>query len=161
MSTELKIGIVLGIVVVVGAFFFFAGRENAMSEPEITLPGEVAVPAPAETPDLPVAVAPEPEPEIEPEIVPPPAVGSYAVVIEEPKEPEPPAEPIDVEPPPAAPRYHVVGGGETLSSIAQQYYGQQRHWRVIYLANTEIIKDPQKISIGWRLRIPWPQEVAN
>ena len=155
MSTELKIGIVLGIAVVAGVVIFFAGRENAVSEPEITLPGEAAVPAVPETPDLPVPAAPEPEP------ITPPSAEPTAAVIEETKGPETIAEPIDVEPAPAAPRYHVVGAGETLSSIAQKYYGQQRHWRVIYLANTDTIKDPQKISVGWRLRIPWPQEVAN
>ncbi len=49
-------------------------------------------------------------------------------------------------------RYHLVRKGETLFSIARNYYGQGRRWRRIARANG--IGDPSQIRIGARLEIP-------
>ena len=51
-------------------------------------------------------------------------------------------------------RYHVVRSGETLSSIAQQYYGSVNDWRKIFTANETTIKDADKIAPGTELIIP-------
>ncbi len=51
-------------------------------------------------------------------------------------------------------RFHVVRSGETLSSIAQQYYGSVNEWRKILTANEKNIKDANKISPGTKLIIP-------
>jgi nucleoid-associated protein YgaU len=51
-------------------------------------------------------------------------------------------------------RFHVVRQGETLSSIAQQYYGSPNDWRKILMANEKTIKDANKIAPGTRLIIP-------
>jgi len=61
-------------------------------------------------------------------------------------------------PPPAAPaaeeRTYVVVKGDTLSKIAQQLYGKASAWTRIYEANKDLIKDPDRIYPGQKLRIP-------
>ena len=52
------------------------------------------------------------------------------------------------------PRFHVVRQGETLSAIAQQYYGSTNSWRKILAANEKTIKDANKIAVGTKLIIP-------
>jgi nucleoid-associated protein YgaU len=49
---------------------------------------------------------------------------------------------------------HTVMLGETLSSIAQKYYGDPNKWPDIFNANKDIIKDPDHIEPGWKLNIP-------
>jgi nucleoid-associated protein YgaU len=51
-------------------------------------------------------------------------------------------------------RFHTVRQGETLSSIAQQYYGSANDWRKILAANEKTIKDANKIAPGTKLIIP-------
>ena len=51
-------------------------------------------------------------------------------------------------------RFHTVRSGETLSSIAQQYYGSANDWRKILAANEKTIKDANKIAPGTKLIIP-------
>ena len=50
--------------------------------------------------------------------------------------------------------YYVVAKGDTLSSIANGQYGRALEWRRIYEANLDLIKDPDLIYPGQRLRIP-------
>ena len=56
--------------------------------------------------------------------------------------------------PAKATRFHIVRPGETLSSIAQQYYGSANDWRKILTANEKTIKDANKIAPGTKLIIP-------
>jgi len=51
-------------------------------------------------------------------------------------------------------RFHIVRKNETLSAIAQQYYGSQDKWRKIVAANQTVIKDPNRIAPGTKLTIP-------
>ena len=51
-------------------------------------------------------------------------------------------------------RIYVVKPGDTLSGIAQQMYGKAGRWREIYEANRDVIKKPNLIRPGWKLRIP-------
>lgn len=51
-------------------------------------------------------------------------------------------------------RFHIVRQGETLSAIAQQYYGSSNDWRKILTANEKTIKDANKIAPGTKLIIP-------
>jgi nucleoid-associated protein YgaU len=51
-------------------------------------------------------------------------------------------------------QYHVVKKGDTLSKIAEEYYGDKMLYPKIFEANTDILKDPNKIKPGQKLRIP-------
>ncbi|NBB84094.1 MAG: LysM peptidoglycan-binding domain-containing protein, partial [Alphaproteobacteria bacterium] len=52
-------------------------------------------------------------------------------------------------------RYHHVERGETLSSIAQRYYGDSDYWRTIYEANPrDLIPAPERLGVGVRIVIP-------
>lgn len=53
-----------------------------------------------------------------------------------------------------ATQWHVVQKGETLSKIAQQYYGDASLYPKIFEANRDVLKDPNLIRIGQKLRIP-------
>jgi nucleoid-associated protein YgaU len=54
----------------------------------------------------------------------------------------------------AAARTHEVAKGETLSAIAQRYYGKASEYPKIFEANKDVLKDPDKIFPGQKLRIP-------
>jgi nucleoid-associated protein YgaU len=47
-----------------------------------------------------------------------------------------------------------VQSGDTLSKIAQQYYGDPALYDKIFQANRDVLKDPNKIFPGQKLKIP-------
>jgi nucleoid-associated protein YgaU len=49
---------------------------------------------------------------------------------------------------------YEVRPGDSLSKIAKHKYGDAHMWRTIYEANSDLIKDPDLIQIGWKLKIP-------
>lgn len=51
-------------------------------------------------------------------------------------------------------RYYVIQSGDTLSKIAQQFYGSATKYPRIFEANREVIKDPDLIFPGQKIRIP-------
>ena len=51
-------------------------------------------------------------------------------------------------------RIIIVQSGDTLSRIAKKAYGNSDDYQKIFSANPEIIKNPNQIFIGQRLRIP-------
>jgi nucleoid-associated protein YgaU len=51
-------------------------------------------------------------------------------------------------------QWHEVVSGETLSKIAQRYYGDASLYPKIFEANKDTLKDPDKIRVGQKLRIP-------
>jgi len=57
---------------------------------------------------------------------------------------------------PAAKAYevYVVKSGDSLSKIAKHHYGNASEWKRIFEANTDVIKDPDKIFPGQKLKIP-------
>jgi nucleoid-associated protein YgaU len=53
-----------------------------------------------------------------------------------------------------ATQWHEVVAGDTLSKIAQQYYGDASLYPQIFEANRDQLTDPNKIRVGQKLRIP-------
>ena len=53
-----------------------------------------------------------------------------------------------------ATKVYVVKSGDSLSKIAQHEYGNANEWKRIYEANRDILKDPDKIYPGQKLKIP-------
>ena len=58
--------------------------------------------------------------------------------------------------PPAASkeRIHTVVSGDTLSSIAKQYYGDAAKWTKVFEANRDILPDANSLKLGQKLKIP-------
>ena len=67
---------------------------------------------------------------------------------------------VDINDPPAPSdddpyaQYYVVQKGDTLSKIAEEFYGDKMLYPKIFEANTDILQDPNKIKPGQKLRIP-------
>ena len=53
-----------------------------------------------------------------------------------------------------AKRTHTMKAGETLYSLAKQYYGDGKKWMIIHRSNKDKITDVADISIGTVLVIP-------
>lgn len=49
---------------------------------------------------------------------------------------------------------HTVAKGDNLSKIAKHYYGNANEWKRIFEANKDVLKDPDKIFPGQKLKIP-------
>jgi nucleoid-associated protein YgaU len=50
--------------------------------------------------------------------------------------------------------YYEIQSGDTLSKIAAQFYGDANAYPKIFEANREVIKDPDLIFVGQKIRIP-------
>ena len=57
---------------------------------------------------------------------------------------------------PAAEGYETyeVKSGDSLSKIAKRVYGNASAWKKIFEANADVLKDPDKIFPGQKLKIP-------
>lgn len=55
---------------------------------------------------------------------------------------------------PATPRVHTVSSGDSLSKISKQYYGTATRWNDILQANKDVIRNPDALVLGTKLRIP-------
>jgi len=53
-----------------------------------------------------------------------------------------------------ATRIYVVVSGDSLSKIAKREYGDANKWKQIFEANRDIIKDPNLIHPGQKLKLP-------
>lgn len=51
-------------------------------------------------------------------------------------------------------RIYVVQGGDSLSKISKKFYGNANSWKRIFEANKDVVKNPDLIQPGWKLRIP-------
>ena len=54
----------------------------------------------------------------------------------------------------ASTQYYTIEKGDTLSKIAQRYYGDPQKYKELFDANREVIQDPDKIYPGQKIRIP-------
>jgi nucleoid-associated protein YgaU len=54
----------------------------------------------------------------------------------------------------SAPKVVEVKPGDSLSKIAKREYGDASKWKLIFAANTDILKDPDKIFPGQKLKVP-------
>ncbi len=61
---------------------------------------------------------------------------------------------LDAPQPEANIEYYTIESGDTLSKIAKQYLGDAMAYTKIFEANREVIKDPDLIYPGQKIRIP-------
>ena len=50
--------------------------------------------------------------------------------------------------------YYTIVKGDTLSGIAKRFYGNAMDYPLVFEANREVIKDPDLIYPGQKIRIP-------
>jgi len=55
---------------------------------------------------------------------------------------------------PVPPRVYEVVSGDSLSKIAQKFYGDAKKYPKIFDANKDQLSDPDKIKPGQKLKIP-------
>ena len=55
---------------------------------------------------------------------------------------------------PAAAEFYTIKSGDSLSKIAKQYYGDAMKYPMLFEANREVIKHPDKIYPGQQIRVP-------
>ena len=144
MHKDLKIGMILGLVLVtVTMLWFFAGSnlnlkariQNLRSNREAAVRPETFVPAKSTEADtdreennpLPVTDSQSQEPE-------------WKKHWQEEK--------IKTQ------RFHIISEGETLSEISRKYYDSARKWQKILDANRDVIKDVSKLKPGTKIIIP-------
>ena len=51
-------------------------------------------------------------------------------------------------------RYYIVRKGDTLGKIAKRHYGNVMEFKKIQQANPDILRRPEKIHVGQKIRIP-------
>lgn len=51
-------------------------------------------------------------------------------------------------------KLYTIVSGDTLSKIAKRELGNANAWRKIFDANKDVIKDPDKIYPGQKIKIP-------
>ncbi len=51
---------------------------------------------------------------------------------------------------------YTVVSGDTLSKLAKHFYGDAQRYPAIFEANRDQLKDPDKIQVGQKLKIPNP-----
>jgi hypothetical protein len=53
---------------------------------------------------------------------------------------------------------HTIVDGDSLEGLAEQYLGTDQRWTEIYEANRQLLRSPDVLPIGVRLRIPLSRE---
>lgn len=138
MPKDLKIGIILGLVIVAGLAFLLATQkslsvksrmvESQQSQPLSNKENLAFIGKSQPKPVLPA------KPKIEAKQPP------LSDVVKQPDNPK-------------TPRIHVVVSGDTLSNISDKYYGDLNKWKKILAANPAIT-NPNTLRLGMRLIIP-------
>jgi nucleoid-associated protein YgaU len=174
MQKDLKIGLAVGLALIVAAVVWVSTRpsmspEARMRELHDAEPTEQISPVEepnsqegrltAEQPVVSV-IERNPEPNLPPpilpeELPPEPLVEETEVVAVEEQGPavfdstvHEQTEKIETQ------RFHIVRKGDTLSKISLTYYGSAGQWRKIFEANRQTIENPDKLGLGQKLIIP-------
>ena len=101
---------------------------------------------PAPQPEVKPETAPAPQPEVKPEVKPEAAPA--------PKPEVKPAVNANEPPDPTSSTVYVVKRGDTLGHLSVKYYGHVRYMNILHKANSDKIKDPNKLQPGMQLIIP-------
>jgi len=132
MPKDFKIGMLVGLVLVIGALLWLSTRPSLSAGAGITVPGYSEAEQ-EEVIEQPVFELSRPDSR--------PAETDTESETKETKVVE-------------GPRYHMVLDGETLSGISYQYYGSVNKWQKILDANRDVIKDVKNLKPRTTLLIP-------
>lgn len=56
---------------------------------------------------------------------------------------------------------YTVVKGDSLSLIAKRHYGDAKLWKKIFDANKDLVSNPDRIQIGWKLKLPTQGELHS
>jgi nucleoid-associated protein YgaU len=144
MQKDLKIGMILGLVLVtVTMLWFFAGSNLNPKARILNLRSNREAAAPPET------FGPVQSSEVETareENDPLPATDNQSQ--------EPEWKKYRQEEKIKTQRFHIISEGETLSEISRTYYDSARKWQKILDANMGVIEDVNKLKPGTKIIIP-------
>ena len=51
-------------------------------------------------------------------------------------------------------QYYTVGKNDTLQKISHKFYGTTRKWNKLFEANRDVLKNPDRVYPGTKLKIP-------
>lgn len=151
-----------------GLWLLLYNREQPLVVQPVAMPadaGTITMPEPARAEFEPEPeVEPETEPEEAPEIVqreqpvrkPQVRQAPKEAVWKEPVRKEPVAKPVRAAE--RMPEYVLTCKGMTLQNLAVRYYGDRVFWVCIFDFNSRMLKDPDVLPLGIRLRLPRPEE---
>lgn len=105
---------------------------------------------PAAVPASPNAASNEPVQPITPVVSPP--VANQPVSLPGTSKSQPPADQRSSSPQPPATTEYIVKSGDTMSSIAADWFGDANKWSLIAKENPTV--DPAKLAVGQKLRLP-------
>jgi len=146
MHKDVKIGMVLGLVLVAAGAVWLSTRSSLSVRSRLLESRSITVPqTPPEAPtdiNFPSSISVA----IPSEVISEQNELSDFVVYDQ--------SPIDQNTPIKSQKFHIVAKGETLGSISSKYYGSSGKWRKIYDNNRDIIKDPNVLRPGTKLMIP-------
>ena len=179
MRSDLKIGIIVGGLLLVGLVVYFMSRGGEPTETEnIPVGDNIPNPVGGTPPALVGEEIDQDQPPVqdpeqggappEEQVTPPEQVQATP-----PGEVTPPEQQVNT-PPPAQqvpppddlnderqPRFYTVKEGDSLSGISMSYYAHEKFALVIQKVNADKITDVNQLRTGWRLRIPYPDEAAK
>ena len=140
MQKDLKIGMISGVVLVIGALVYISTKPSLTTKARMLKANQLNETEYIFDDEEPVEIY---TPPVEPETV-------ASIEVEPPKvlpKPEP-AERIKTQ------RFHIIRRNETLSNISYKYYGSASKWSKIFRANRNVLTSPNKIKPGTKLIIP-------
>ena len=109
---------------------------------------------PAPQPEVKPEATPAPQPEVKPEVKPAPQPEVKPEVKPAPQPEVKPAVNANEPPDPTSSTVYVVKRGDTLGHLSVKYYGHVRYMNILHKANSDKIKDPNKLQPGMQLIIP-------
>lgn len=148
MKKEFKIGMFVGLAVIIVAVIYFSTRKSSsvesvavapVAEPNILASDVNAPPQFDANSAMPLPGKPSADANVT--AAPPTTHSSDSSTFEQ-------SSPITTQ------RFHVVRKGDTLSSISQKYYGSTKKVDKIFEANRSILKSKNSLKIGMKLAIP-------
>lgn len=145
-----------------GLWLLLYNRQQPVMVQPVAVPAATNVLTAPETAEA----VPEPELELEPEEEPEPEeVPEIIKRVPPAPKPRTKKEPVRKEPATEllhtagrVPEYVLTSKGMTLQNLAARYYGDRVFWVCIFDYNSRVLKDPDVLPLGIRLRLPRKEE---
>jgi nucleoid-associated protein YgaU len=158
MQRDVKIGIAIGVLLIaLIAIFWWMKSANEPTlvppRPPISSDEDLSGPIEPVAPGQGIALPPGVE-SAGPEVSVPGPTGPGGVSTTAPAEPVPMPGPVEPVNPVTTRQTHTVVAGDTLSSLAKRYYGEERLWTKIRDANKDKLPNPNVLPVGATLVIP-------